>query len=168
MFGRISFCVYLLKLIGPSKQRRYFLYGLMYVFRGPTLQYASFTGVMSLDSCAADKVQKSSDPLPSRNNETAICLHLDLLRTQHIIINVLTIILVVVQCPKFATLWDPIGTPGKCWSPSVQADFGFFQGATNTITDLILTAMPATIVWKLQIAQKLKTGLSVLLGLSLL
>ncbi|KAF8850281.1 hypothetical protein BDZ45DRAFT_731650 [Acephala macrosclerotiorum] len=116
MFGRISFCVFLFKLIGPSKSRRWFLYGLM---------------------------------------------------TQHIIINVLTIILVVVQCPNFATLWDPIGTPGKCWSPSVQADFGFFQGATNTVTDLILTTMPAMIVWKLQIEQKLKTGLSVLLGLSL-
>ena len=28
----------------------------------------------------------------------------------------------------------------------------FFQGATNTVTDLTLTAMPAMIVWKLQIA----------------
>ena len=63
MFGRISFCVYLLKIIGPSKQRRYFLYGLMYDFWAFTTQYASFTGVMSFDSYAVDKVQKSSDPI---------------------------------------------------------------------------------------------------------
>lgn len=117
MFGRISFCVYLLKLTGTSKAKKWFLYGLI---------------------------------------------------AQHAVINILTIILIVVQCPKFATLWDPIGTPGVCWSPSVQADFGYFQGATNTVTDIILTVMPAILVWKLQIAPKLKIGLSIVLGLSLL
>jgi hypothetical protein len=88
------------------------------------------------------------------------------LATQHIIINVATIILIVVQCQNFATMWDPIGTPGKCWSPSVQADFGYFQGATNTVTDIVLTVMPITIIWKLQLAKHLKIALSVLLGLS--
>jgi hypothetical protein len=29
MFGRLSFCFYLLNLIGPSKPRRWFLYGVM-------------------------------------------------------------------------------------------------------------------------------------------
>jgi hypothetical protein len=117
MFGRISFCVYLLKLTGTSNAKKWFLYGLI---------------------------------------------------AQHFVINILTIILIVVQCPKFATLWDPIGTPGVCWSPSVQANFGYFQGATNTVTDIILTVLPAVLVWKLQIAPKLKIGLSIVLGLSLL
>ncbi|TVY14099.1 hypothetical protein LARI1_G007616 [Lachnellula arida] len=88
------------------------------------------------------------------------------LAAQHIIINVVTIILILAQCPHFATLWDPIGTPGRCWNPSVQADFGYFQGATNTLTDIVLTAMPISIIWNLQLAKKLKIALSVLLGLS--
>ncbi|TVY88724.1 hypothetical protein LAWI1_G005141 [Lachnellula willkommii] len=88
------------------------------------------------------------------------------LAAQHIIINVVTIILILAQCPHFATLWDPIGTPGRCWNPSVQADFGYFQGATNTLTDIVLTVMPISIIWNLQLAKKLKIALSVLLGLS--
>jgi hypothetical protein len=35
----------------------------MYDFWAFTTQYASFTGVMSFDSYAVDKVQKSSDPI---------------------------------------------------------------------------------------------------------
>jgi hypothetical protein len=88
------------------------------------------------------------------------------LMAQHAVINVVTIILIVAQCPDFATLWDPIGHPGKCWSPAVQADFGYFQGATNTLTDIALTIMPALIMYNLQIARRLKIGLSILLGLS--
>jgi hypothetical protein len=88
------------------------------------------------------------------------------LMAQHVVVNVITIILILAQCPQFATLWDPVGHPGKCWSPSVQADFGYFQGATNTVTDIALTLMPAVIMYNLQIALKLKIGLSVLLGLS--
>lgn len=88
------------------------------------------------------------------------------LAAQHVIINVATIILILVQCQKFATLWNPFGTPGKCWSPSVQAKFGYFQGAANTATDVVLTVFPAMIVWNLQLAKNLKIALSVLLGLS--
>lgn len=88
------------------------------------------------------------------------------LAAQHIIVNVVTIILILAQCRHFATLWDPIGIPGRCWNPSVQANFGYFQGATNTVTDIVLTVMPISIVWNLQLAKKLKIALSVLLGLS--
>ncbi|TVY36794.1 hypothetical protein LOCC1_G005660 [Lachnellula occidentalis] len=88
------------------------------------------------------------------------------LAAQHVIINVVTMLLIILQCQHFSTLWDPIGTPGKCISPSVQANFGCFQGATNTVTDMVLTVMPISIVWKLQLAKKLKIALSILLGLS--
>ncbi len=85
---------------------------------------------------------------------------------QNAIVNILTIILIVVQCKDFATPYDPVGHPSKCWSTSVQSDFGYFQGASNTVTDICLTTMPAFIVWQLQITKKLKIGLSILLGIS--
>lgn len=85
---------------------------------------------------------------------------------QHVMVNFVTIVLILAQCPNYATLWDPIGNPGKCWSPSVQANFGYFQGATNSLTDIALTIIPSVIMYNLQIARKLKIGLSVLLGLS--
>jgi hypothetical protein len=62
MFGRVSFILYLLNLIGPSKARRWFLYGVI---------------------------------------------------IQHVIVNLLTIILIVAQCPNFATMWDPVRSSEK-------------------------------------------------------
>jgi hypothetical protein len=38
--------------------------------------------------------------------------------------------------------------------------------AYNSLTDLFLTVLPATIVWKLAMSWRKKLGLSVLLGVS--
>ncbi|TVY56509.1 hypothetical protein LSUE1_G008985, partial [Lachnellula suecica] len=88
------------------------------------------------------------------------------LAAQHAVVNLLTIVLILVQCKHLATLWDPMGVPGKCWNPQVQADYGYFQGATNSLTDIVLTIFPAMIIWNLQLAKHLKIGLSIVLGLS--
>lgn len=39
---------------------------------------------------------------------------------QTIVINLVTAITIFTQCPNVRTLWDPVGVPGKCWSPNVQ------------------------------------------------
>ena len=38
-----------------------------------------------------------------------------------LIINLMTCITIYVQCGKVESLWDPVGTPSKCWPPDVQA-----------------------------------------------
>lgn len=43
------------------------------------------------------------------------------LAAQNIVINLFTCITIYAQCEKPQTLWDPIGTPSKCWPPAVQA-----------------------------------------------
>ena len=61
-----------------------------------------------------------------------------------------------------------MGKPSKCWSPDVQTDTGYVQGVFNSATDLILTVMPITIFFTLQMDLKIKLGLAGLLGLSVL
>ncbi|KAF8854037.1 hypothetical protein BDZ45DRAFT_628217 [Acephala macrosclerotiorum] len=84
-----------------------------------------------------------------------------------VLFNALTIILLYAQCGNHAeALWNPnLGV--KCWSPLVQRDFGFFQSAWNSLTDLFLTILPATIVWNLNLGRMQKLGVFMLLGLSL-
>ncbi|KAN0112265.1 hypothetical protein V8E51_005216 [Hyaloscypha variabilis] len=69
------------------------------------------------------------------------------LMAETIIINLVTAITTFTQCPNVDTLWDPVGHPGVCWSPLVQYYTGFFAGSCNAATDLILTILPAYIVW---------------------
>ncbi|RDW56607.1 hypothetical protein BP5796_13072 [Coleophoma crateriformis] len=86
---------------------------------------------------------------------------------ESLVVNTITIVLIYVQCEHVQSLWDPIGHPGRCWSPKVQEIVGFVQGGLNSAVDLVLTIMPATIFWKLQISTRLKVGLVILLGLSI-
>ncbi|KAH8683375.1 hypothetical protein BGZ60DRAFT_561061 [Tricladium varicosporioides] len=85
---------------------------------------------------------------------------------QSIIVNLLTCILIFVQCRDVRALWDPIGHPSVCWSPLVQEYTGFVQGGINSATDLFLTLLPIRIFWTLNISTKLKFGLGFVLGLS--
>ncbi|KFY00619.1 hypothetical protein O988_03193 [Pseudogymnoascus sp. VKM F-3808] len=89
------------------------------------------------------------------------------LAAQTLIVNLVTCITIYTQCENVETIWDPVGTPSKCWSPAVQADIGFFQGASNSATDLILTLIPVTIFFSLQMKLRLKIGLGALLCLSI-
>jgi len=43
------------------------------------------------------------------------------LGAQTIVINLVTCITIYTQCEKVETIWDPIGTPSKCWPGAVQA-----------------------------------------------
>lgn len=43
------------------------------------------------------------------------------LAAETLIVNLVTCIMIYTQCEKVETIWDPVGTPSKCWSPAVQA-----------------------------------------------
>jgi hypothetical protein len=101
------------------------------------------------------------------------------------LVNALCIILIYAQCgSQVAALWDH-GIPASCWSRLVQRDFGYFQccmsppktarfssaneiPAVNTLADLCLTILPATLVWDMTLTRLKKLGVSILLGASLL
>jgi len=90
------------------------------------------------------------------------------LMAQQLIVNLFTSITIFTQCGNVHSLWDPVGEPSKCWSPDVQTDTGYVQGVFNSATDLILTVMPITIFFTLQMDLRIKLGLAGLLGLSVL
>jgi hypothetical protein len=90
------------------------------------------------------------------------------LMAEQLIVNLFTAITIFTQCGNVHSLWNPVGEPSKCWSPDVQTDTGYVQGVFNSATDLILTVMPLTIFWTLQMDLKIKLGLAGLLGLSVL
>ncbi|KAK4458515.1 hypothetical protein QBC42DRAFT_314328 [Cladorrhinum samala] len=48
------------------------------------------------------------------------------------------------QCRPLEKLWNP-SVDGGCWNPSVQRDFGYFQGAFSLFTWFFLAFFPALI-----------------------
>ncbi|PMD22568.1 hypothetical protein NA56DRAFT_90841 [Hyaloscypha hepaticicola] len=88
------------------------------------------------------------------------------LMAQQLIVNLFTCITIFTQCGNVHSLWNPVGEPSKCWNPDVQTDTGYVQGVFNSATDLILTVMPISIFYTLQMDLRIKLGLAGLLGLS--
>ncbi|KAI1170330.1 integral membrane protein [Nemania sp. FL0916] len=81
-----------------------------------------------------------------------------------IVVNALLIIVIFVQCTPVIKLWDPT-VPGACWSPTIQLDIWYFQGAFSALSDLILALFPLPIIWKLQIPLLSKAVLGFLMSL---
>ncbi|OBT77257.1 hypothetical protein VF21_04112 [Pseudogymnoascus sp. 05NY08] len=90
-----------------------------------------------------------------------------ILITTQVVTNVVSILIMFLQCPGHGSaIWDrPNQT--KCWGVHVQAYFGFFQGSVNSVTDLYLAAFPTYIFWNLKMKLKAKLGLMALLGLGI-
>ena len=83
-------------------------------------------------------------------------------------VNVLVIIQVYAQCGKdLSALWNPaVAAVAHCQAADVETYIGYFQAGTNSLCDLILTILPLTIVWKLQLPTQTKVALAALLCLS--
>lgn len=84
-----------------------------------------------------------------------------------LVINIGTMIEVLISCEHLAQLWD-FRLQGRCWSPKVQAYLGFFQGAWNSTSDLVLTILPVMIIRNLNMELRTRIALCVVLGLSVL
>ncbi|CAJ2500227.1 Uu.00g030800.m01.CDS01 [Anthostomella pinea] len=84
-----------------------------------------------------------------------------------IIVNMLLIIITFAECRPVTFLWDRVGTVahGTCWSPTVQQDYGYFQGAFSAFSDLVLALFPITILWNLQLPFRSKLVIGFLMSL---
>jgi hypothetical protein len=98
-----------------------------------------------------------------------------------LVVNLGTMIEVLVSCERFEQLWD-FRIHGRCWSPKIQAYLGFFQGgeycrsvpdmvidvrpAWNSTTDLLLTFLPIMILRNLNMEQRTRIALCMVMGLS--
>lgn len=88
------------------------------------------------------------------------------------IVNLLLTIITFAQCTPVTFLWDrtnpDVSYHGTCWDHRVQQDYGYFQGAFSSFSDLILALYPLTFIWNLQLKLKIKIGLGAVMSLGLI
>ena len=87
-----------------------------------------------------------------------------------VLVNLISVILFLSQCGTHLTdLWNlQQASIGYCIPRSITTKFDYFQGAFNTLVDLILTFIPMRLITSLKLSRRIKAGLMVLLGISLL
>ncbi|GAB7347742.1 hypothetical protein MBLNU459_g5294t1 [Dothideomycetes sp. NU459] len=85
-----------------------------------------------------------------------------------IIINAVVIIQVYTQCgSKMEALWNPsVHESAHCSAPEVETYIGYCQASLNSLSDLVLTILPLTIVWSLSLPSATKAAVGALLCLS--
>lgn len=64
------------------------------------------------------------------------------------IINLIFSMTTNLQCRPLEKLWNP-QTDGSCWDPSVQLNFGYFQGAFSVFSWFFLSLFPVMILREL-------------------
>ncbi|KAH8657677.1 hypothetical protein BX600DRAFT_438868 [Xylariales sp. PMI_506] len=82
-----------------------------------------------------------------------------------LVTNLGTVVMLYAQCKDPRALYD-FSVPSQCLPAYVQTYLGYGHTAFNGLTDLVLTAIPATMLWNIQMHRRLKIGLCALLGLS--
>ncbi|OJJ50417.1 hypothetical protein ASPZODRAFT_129044 [Penicilliopsis zonata CBS 506.65] len=84
------------------------------------------------------------------------------------VINVVSILLLFLQCgADVAPVFDYTLPETNCMALSVQINYGYFQGAFNSATDLFLAVFPTYTFWGLQLRFRIKVALVCLLGLGI-
>ncbi|KAI9760023.1 MAG: hypothetical protein M1840_002751 [Geoglossum simile] len=78
--------------------------------------------------------------------------------------SILGFFVIVLQCIPTRVLWTP-GVKAKCMAPKTQWALIYFVVGVNIVTDLILAAAPAPILWGLQIRRRTKVALIAIMGL---
>ena len=74
------------------------------------------------------------------------------------------VMLFLVQCRPMAAIWNP-RVPGKCFSPHITYLVGYIGFGLDAFTDLICAAIPIFILRGLQMNERTKVALCVLIGL---
>ncbi|KAL4783727.1 hypothetical protein BJX76DRAFT_348388 [Aspergillus varians] len=85
-----------------------------------------------------------------------------------VIINIIPCVLQFTQCKPVSALWDPVNLISKCQNAVVVQQLGYFQGAFNAMTDLILTIIGLAVILSLKTHRSNKIILCSILSLSLL
>ncbi|KAL2815122.1 hypothetical protein BJX63DRAFT_390491 [Aspergillus granulosus] len=82
------------------------------------------------------------------------------------IINIIPCILQFTQCDPVEALWNPLQLMTRCQGAIVVLRFGYFQGAFNALTDLILILIGLAVIVSLKMSRSNKIVLCVILSLS--
>ncbi|KAL4940011.1 hypothetical protein BDV06DRAFT_197629 [Aspergillus oleicola] len=83
-------------------------------------------------------------------------------------VNIVPCILQFTQCDPVDALWDPLRLMTHCQGARVVQKFGYFQGAFNALTDLILILIGVAVIVSLKMRRSNKMVLGGILSLSLL
>lgn len=81
------------------------------------------------------------------------------------IVNLTFSMTVNLQCRPLEKLWHP-QLDGSCWDPSVQLNFGYFQGAFSVFSWFFLSLFPIMILRELDMQRQPRWPFFVLSGLS--
>ncbi|KAI8943908.1 hypothetical protein F4801DRAFT_341824 [Xylaria longipes] len=81
--------------------------------------------------------------------------------------NLIAIVVIIRFCDPPQKQWQP-WLPGSCLDPGFQRYVGFIQSAYNAIVDIVVAVFPALFITQLNITSRMKIGLSVLMGGSIL
>ncbi|KAL2826467.1 hypothetical protein BDW59DRAFT_179574 [Aspergillus cavernicola] len=85
-----------------------------------------------------------------------------------VVINIIPIILQFTQCDPVSALWNPLQLLSSCQGAVVVQRYGYFQGAFNALTDLILIMIGLAVIVSLKMRLSNKIVLASILSLSLL
>ncbi|KAF2874067.1 hypothetical protein BDV95DRAFT_592203 [Massariosphaeria phaeospora] len=80
------------------------------------------------------------------------------------VIGTVYVVVTFTQCRPLPRLWDK-KVHGNCWNILVQRDVAYFQSSFNVVTDFILAAFPAFVIWELNIKKQEKISLIILMSL---
>ena len=84
-----------------------------------------------------------------------------------IVSNIVLTLLWIFQCHPIASAWNK-QTPGSCFTNAQLQRIIISQALISIISDFMLAFFPILILWKVQIAPRLKAGLCVLMALGLM
>ncbi|KAL3461997.1 hypothetical protein BJX64DRAFT_299804 [Aspergillus heterothallicus] len=82
------------------------------------------------------------------------------------VINLIPCILQFTQCDPVEALWNPLQLIARCQGAMVVLRFGYFQGAFNALTDLILIMIGLAVIISLKMRMSNKIVLGAILSLS--
>ncbi|KAJ2990118.1 hypothetical protein NUW58_g3112 [Xylaria curta] len=87
-----------------------------------------------------------------------------------VVVNLVLIIITFAQCTPVTFLWNRVrsGAHGTCWAPSIQQDYGYFQGAFSAWSDFVLALFPILIIRNLEMPLKTKLGICFLMSLGII
>ena len=84
-----------------------------------------------------------------------------------IVSNIVLTLLWIFQCNPIASAWNK-QTPGSCFSNGQLQRIIISQALISILSDVMLALFPIVLLWKVQIAPRIKAGLCTLMGLGLL
>lgn len=86
-----------------------------------------------------------------------------------IVMNLVVLIQIYAQCGNdFDAIWNlEVAAHAHCQSPMVETILGYVQSGFNSVCDLILTTIPAFVIWDLKMPRRQKMVLACILMLSI-